>query len=122
MGIMSFGLLLQSLGLKLIIAEDAEMMQKLAHRYVRRQQKNVRRGALPLDPVAAYKISFARKGARAALRVVTSEMRRQSGRRGGLARLESTTGGQRSRWARRAARARWHGNAKRKTDNGHAQG
>ena len=53
MGLSSMGWLLQALGLKMVIVEDAETMQRMAHRLVKRQEKNVRRAALPSDPVAS---------------------------------------------------------------------
>jgi hypothetical protein len=60
-----------------------------------RAQK-IARDEPPLDPVAAYKIDLARKGA--------------------LARLKATTPEQRTALARKAANARWHG---QRSVNGH---
>src|ERR1017187_8415081 len=43
MGVMSFGLLLQALGLKLIVVEDVETMARFASQLVKRQEKQVRK-------------------------------------------------------------------------------
>jgi hypothetical protein len=95
-GITSLGKLLKGLALKLNVVEDAEQLQKIEP-LVPRYESNVRTAPL-LDPVAAYKIWFAR--------------------RGGRARWRSTTPEERSAIARAAANFRWHGNANGKA-NGH---
>jgi hypothetical protein len=120
LGIMSTGYLLQALGLKLIVVEDAELMRRYSGQHFRRAEKQVR--LPPANRIQNYKRAFALKGARASLKVISAQQRRANGRKGALVRLSSTTPEQRLAWARKAARERWRKygaiRGKRKPSNG----
>jgi hypothetical protein len=88
LGPTSFGLMLQSLGLKLIVVEDAENSEKMRPRWVKRE-KAAPMPAMPSMPRPQWLFSS------------------RSARRVRSAQLEKQSPAERSRIARQAARARW---------------
>lgn len=100
MGILSFGAVLQALGLKLVVTEDPEMMAVFADERVQRSERHVRMRADGTHEVYEFKIS--------------RRMLRKLAVKGGHARAAKLTKRQRSASARVAALARWHVNKKRK--------
>lgn len=92
LGPLSFGLVLQALGLRLRVEVDPEQTAKLASRYRPRDERKVTKRANPSDQVI---ITLSR----ARLRRLASL--------GGKATAERLTYAQRRRAAQKAARARW---------------
>jgi hypothetical protein len=88
LGPTSFGLMLQSLGLKLIVVEDAENTKKMQPRWVKRE-KAAPMLAMPSIPRPQW--LFSSRSARSAR----------------LLQLQEQPPAERSRIARQAARARW---------------
>jgi hypothetical protein len=109
-GRMAFGVLLGSLGLKLLVVEDAEALARVRSRLVKRgpmpapgtvhwrQRKAAEAAAMP-KPV--------QQSGRAILRNRLRVLGRKGGLRSGPARMAKLTPEQRSGIARVAARARW---------------
>ena len=96
MGIITFGLILQALGLKILIVEDEKMMQRLATRMVERCAAQVRGGAVHsggLDQIIEVRIS------RRKLRRLAAA--------GGKARWAKLSKSGKRRLALRMNRARW---------------
>jgi hypothetical protein len=91
LGVKSFGLLLEALGLRLVVEEDAEALAKYAARCETRHESNVRNGH----------------------RWHTAGIRRmgrfspERAREAAMLRMQKLTPTQRRQLARRAARARW---------------
>ena len=89
LGILTFSVIMQALGLRIVVVEDLEQTARLASRWVKRREENVR-PLKPKDPVQVYKTEFAKSGAKALNSSLTPEQRRES--------------------ARNAVRARWRKN------------
>jgi hypothetical protein len=90
-GITTFGLLLQALGLKLLVVEDAEQMEKLKDRLIPRNEAQVRM----LNGVEHVRLVFTRR-----------HMRRL-GRKSAAARMRKISPERRKEIAAHAARVRW---------------
>ncbi len=120
MGLLTFGLLLQGLGLKLIVAEDVEQMAKIAHRLEHRDPKNG--SVLAIATSAPIEIRISRRtlrkrgalGGLARAANLSERDRVRIARNAGKARASKMTPKERSESARIAARARWKGNRPKK--------
>jgi hypothetical protein len=100
LGAVSLGLMLQSLGLKLVVVEDAESLRRISAKLVPRE-----------IPVAIQAVNVGR-GKR---RLVSLRHLRKIASAGGRARMEKLTPKQRSAHARAAVMARWARKAAWKT-------
>lgn len=115
MGVLTFGLLLQGLALKLIVTEDAEQMAKLVHRMEQRDAKNG--SVLSIAMSAPVEIRISRRtlkkrgalGGKARATKLSPHRRIQIARGAGKARAAKMSPADRSKSASIASRARWKG-------------
>jgi hypothetical protein len=87
-GVASLGPVLGVLGVKLVMVEDAEALERFGSRIPKRDPRAVRSGTLEFS--------------------ISRRFLKQIQRQGGLARWQNKTPAQRAAWARRMNRLRWH--------------
>ena len=97
LGALTFGPMLRTLGLKLVVYTDPAAIAALAHRMPKRDAVHARNGAPVELPPSVEEMT------QALVKIRMSE----NGRRGGHARATSLPAKHRARIARKAARARW---------------
>lgn len=122
LGPMSFGAVLGSLGLKILLVEDAEQMARIAHRLTPRAKRMARPGGVtrcngtharkPNLVSRRFLRKIAVQGGRRRAEINASRKkamlaRVEAKRRGGLARMAKLSGAELAAYQRNAARARW---------------
>jgi hypothetical protein len=88
LGITTFGDFVQALALELVVRESPEQFRKLSKRFVRRDERHVRRRRRPRHRSALNELAAAlgRKGAMARNKSLSAEERSAAGRKAVLAR------------------------------------
>lgn len=108
LGPFSLGPMMTVCGLKMILVEDEAVMLKMADRHVRRDERRVRAGIPRRKPVTAAQ-------RRAIAKAAIAEIARRGGQKSGESRRSKMKQSQRSRIAKRAARARWNRRREKRT-------
>lgn len=96
-GVMSFGLLLQALALKLVVIEDLDLRGKLQGRWVKRKEQQVRVAAACCQGNIEFKISrrkmlkIQKMGGKARQLMLSKDERRELGLRGAQGRWGKAT-------------------------------
>lgn len=93
LGVVSLGLMLQAMGLKLVVVEDVEALEQISAKLIPRE-------------VTANVLSLS--WGRAKHLLVSKQWVKKMGRKGGKQRAKNLSPRQRSAIARKAAKARWH--------------
>jgi hypothetical protein len=93
LGVVSLGLMLQAMGLKLVVVEDVEALERISAKLIPREV-----------PANVLSLSWGR----AKHLLVSKRWVKKNGRKGGKQRAKNLWPRQRSAIARKAAKARWH--------------